>query len=158
MTSMAEMRKFQQDYLRAEEELRRLDKEMLAVEERYIRENGIVNEDDGTIPHGILNIHDDDAFIEADARCSEIADEIGLLAELRQAADALEAAGDALAKGTVGLLPGRFRKEKETLINSVQKNTTIREKLISRGMALDTGLEEEMAAAQEIADITGLEL
>ncbi len=30
MTSMAEMRKFQQDYLRAAEELRRLDREMLA--------------------------------------------------------------------------------------------------------------------------------
>ena len=158
MTSMAEMRKFQQDYLRAAEELRRLDREMLAVEEQYIRENGIVNEDDGTIPHGILNIHDDDAFIEADARCSEIADEIGLSAKLRQAADALNAAEDTLIKSTVELLPDRFRKEKETLINSVQKNTTIREKLISRGMALDTGLEEEMTAAQEIADITGLEL
>lgn len=158
MTSMEEMKRFQQDYLRAAEKLRRLDREMLAVEERYIRENGIVNEDDGTIPHGILNIHDDDAFIEADARCSEIADEIGLSAKLRQAADALNAAEDTLIKSTVELLPDRFRKEKETLINSVQKNTTIREKLISRGMALDTGLEEEMAAAQEIADITGLEL
>lgn len=157
MTSMAEMRKFQQDYLRAEEELRWLDREMLAVEERYIRENGIVNEDDGTIPHGILNIHDDDAFIEADARCSEIADEIGLSAKLRQAADALNAAGDALIAGTVELLPDRFCKEKENLLAGAKNSVKIRGKLISRGMALDTGLEKEMEAAQEIADVTGLE-
>lgn len=157
MTSMEEMKRFQQDYLRAEEELRRLDREMLAVEERYIRENGIVNED-GTIPHGILNIHNEDAFIAADARCSEMADEIELLAELRQAADALNAVGDALIAGTVDLLPDRFCKEKENLLAGAKTSAKIREKLISRGMALDTGLEEEMAAAQEIADITGLEL
>ena len=63
MTSMAEMRKFQEDYLRAEEELRRLDREMLALEEQYIRENGIVNADDGLIPDRILNIHDENAFM-----------------------------------------------------------------------------------------------
>ncbi len=158
MTSMEEMKRFQQDYLRAAEKLRRLDREMLAVEERCIRENGIVNEDDGTIPHGILNIHDDGAFIEADARCSEMADEIGLLAELQQAADALNAAGDALIAGTVELLPDRFCKEKENLLAGAKTSAKIREKLISRGMALDTGLEEEMAAAQEIADTIGLEL
>ena len=153
MTSMEEMKRFQQDYLRAEKELRRLDRKMLAVEERYI-----VNEDDGTIPHGILNIHDDDAFIEADARCSEIADEIGLSAKLRQAADALNAAGDALIAGTVELLPDRFCKEKENLLAGAKTSAKIREKLISRGMALDTGLEEEMAAAQEAAETIGLEL
>ncbi len=158
MTSMAEMRKFQEDYLRAEEELWRLDREMLAVEERYIRENGIVNEDDDTIPHGILNIHDDDAFIEADARCSEMADEIGLSAKLRQAADALNATGDALIAGTVGLLPDRFHKEKEILLAGAENSTKIRGKLISRGLSLDTGLEKEMEAAQEIADVTGLGL
>ena len=62
MTGMAEMRKCQQAYLQAKEEQQRLDREMLAVEEQYIQENGIVNEDDGTIPHGILNIHGDEAL------------------------------------------------------------------------------------------------
>lgn len=158
MTNMAEIKKCQQEYLRAEEELRRLDREMLDIEERYIMENGIVNEDDGTIPHGILNIHDDDAFIEADARCSEIADEMGLTAKLRQAADALTAAEDALIHSAVGLLPDRFQKEKEILLSGAGKNVKIREELISHAMALDTGLEEEMAAAQELADTIGLGL
>ena len=85
MTGMAEMRKCQQAYLQAKEEQQRLDREMLALEEQYIRENGIVNADDGSIPDSILNIHDENAFIEADARCSEIADAAGLLAKLRQA-------------------------------------------------------------------------
>lgn len=158
MTSMEEMKRFQQDYLRAEEELRRLDREMLALEEQYIRENGIVNADDGSIPDSILNIHDENAFMEADARCSKIANAAGLSAKLRQAADALNAAGDALIAGTVELLPDRFRKEKENLLAGAKTSAKIREKLISRGMALDTGLEKEMAAAQEIADITGLDL
>ena len=42
MTGMAEMRKCQQAYLQAKEEQQRLDREMLAVEEQYIQENGIV--------------------------------------------------------------------------------------------------------------------
>ena len=41
---------------------------------------------------------------------------------------------------------------------AARNNIKIRGKLISRGMSLDTGLEEEMAAAQEIADVTGLGL
>lgn len=158
MTSMEEMKKFQQDYLRAAEELRRLDREMLALEEQYIRENGIVNADDGSIPDSILNIHDENAFIEADARCSEIADAAGLLAKLRQASGTLHAAEDALIRGTVELLPDRFHKEKGTLMAAARNNIKIRGKLISRGMSLDTGLEEEMTAAQEIADVTGLGL
>ena len=115
MTGMAEMRKCQQAYLQAKEEQQRLDREMLAVEEQYIQENGIVNEDDGTIPHGILNIHGDEAFMAADEACWQIAEKSGLADRLRQAADAMTAAEDALVKSTIELLPGRFQKEKETL-------------------------------------------
>ncbi len=158
MTSMAEMRGCQEAYLRAKDELRQLDREMLAVEEQYIRENGIVNEDDGTIPHGILDIHGEDEFMAADEACWEIAKKTGLATKLRQATAALDAAEDALIKSTVGLLPDRFQKEKETLLAGARNSTKIREKLISHGMALDTGLEKEMAAAQEVADTIGLGL
>ncbi len=158
MTGMAEMRKCQQAYLQAKEEQQRLDREMLAVEEQYIQENGIVNEDDGTIPHGILNIHGDEAFMAADEACWQIAEKSGLADRLRQAADAMTAAEDALVKSTIELLTGRFQKEKETLAAGARNSTKIREKIISHGMSLDTGLEKEMAAAQELAGLTGLEL
>lgn len=158
MTSMAEMRGCQQAYLRAKDELRQLDREMLAVEEQYIRENGIVNEDDGSIPHGILNIHGDEAFMAADRACWEIAEKTGLADRLRQAADAMTAAEDMLIKSTIELLPDRFRGKKKTLAAGARNSTKIREKLISHGMALDTGLEKEMAAAQEVADTIGLGL
>ncbi len=158
MTGMAEMRKCQQAYLQAKEEQQRLDREMLALEEQYIQENGIVNEDDGTIPHGILNIHGDEAFMAADEACWQIAEKSGLADRLRQAADAMTAAEDALVKSTIELLPGRFQKEKETLAAGARNSTKIREKIISHGMSLDTGLEKEMAAAQELAGLTGLEL
>ena len=44
------------------------------------------------------------------------------------------------------------------LFRSARNSTKIREKIISHGMSLDTGLEKEMAAAQELAGLTGLEL
>ena len=70
----------------------------------------------------------------------------------------MTAAEDALVKSTIELLPGRFQKEKETLAAGARNSTKIREKIISHGMSLDTGLEKEMAAAQELAGLTGLEL
>lgn len=158
MTGMGEMKNCQQEYLWAKEEQRRLDREMQAIEERYIRENKIVNTIDGTVPCGIVDIYDDETFMAADEACTNAAEEAGLTEKLQQAADALNAAEDALIKAAVELLPDRYHSEKETLTDSARKSSAIREKIISYGMRLDTGLEKEMAAAQEIAEAIGLEL
>ena len=76
--SMAKIRECQQAFRQAEKELEKLYGEKYRIEERYIAEKGILNPD-GTVPRNVLDIDDDDEFIEADAVCSEFFEKIDLM-------------------------------------------------------------------------------
>ena len=87
--SMAKIRECQQAFRQAEKELEKLYGEKYRIEERYIAEKGILNPD-GTVPRNVLDIDDDDEFIEADAVCSEFFEKIDLMKKFDAAEQALK--------------------------------------------------------------------
>ena len=149
--SMAKIRECQQAFRQAEKELEKLYGEKYRIEERYIAEKGILNPD-GTVPRNVLDIDDDDEFIEADAVCSEFFEKIDLMKKFDAAEQALREARDNLIANGLDMLPKEYRAEKESLARAVQKSNSMREKVIDLILRLNTGQE---SSAKESPQTTG---
>ncbi len=157
--SMAKIRECQQAFRQAEKELEKLYGEKNLIEERYIAEKGIVNPD-GTVPRNVLDIDDDDEFIEADAVCSEFSEKIGLTKKFEAAEQALREARDNLIANGLDMLPKEYRAEKESLERAVQKSSSMRRKVIDLVMRLDTGQETGAKESPQTTEqgIKGMEM
>ena len=157
--SMAKIRECQQAFRQAEKELEKLYGEKYRIEERYIAEKGIVNPD-GTVPRNVLDIDDDDEFIEVDAVCFEFFEKIGLMKKFDAAEQALREARDNLIANGLDMLPKEYRAEKESLERAMQKSSSMREKVIDLILRLDTGQETGVKESPQTMEqgIKGMEM
>ena len=157
--SMAKIRECQQAFRQAEKELEKLYGEKYRIEERYIAEKGILNPD-GTVPRNVLDIDDDDEFIEADAVCSEFFEKIDLMKKFDAAEQALREARDNLIANGLDMLPKEYRAEKESLERAMQKSSSMREKVIDLILRLNTGQESSAKESPQTMEqgIKGMEM
>ena len=157
--SMAKIRECQQAFRQAEKELEKLYGEKYRIEERYIAEKGILNPD-GTVPRNVLDIDDDDEFIEADAVCSEFFEKVDLMKKFDAAEQALREARDNLIANGLDMLPKEYRAEKESLERAMQKSSSMREKVIDLILRLDTGQETGVKESPQTMEqgIKGMEM
>ena len=123
----------QETYMLAKAHLEALEQQERDVEQKYIREHGIVN-DDGSIPRASWAIDNDEICEKAMADCSKLALGSGLWAELVEARKLLELAENDLLAYGLSLVP---KAERDILSKAVIDNFTVRKKVVDLTMKLD---------------------
>lgn len=128
------MNQIQKTYILARANFETVDEQVAAVDQKYISEKGIVNED-GSIPRASWAIEDDATCEMAMAECTKIATESGLWNEHCRARKLLREAETELIKFGLSFLP---RKDKEVLERAVENDLTCRTKVLDLAFRLDT--------------------
>lgn len=123
----------QEAYLVAKSNLVQLEEQERIIEQRYIEENGIVNED-ASIPCASWAIEDNERCEKAMADCTQIIIDSGLWAKILDARKTLQAAEDKLLEFGLNIIP---ETGKVILEKAVSENVTIRKKMIDLVLSLD---------------------
>ncbi|MEK5586664.1 hypothetical protein MKZ21_30865 [Paenibacillus sp. FSL P2-0536] len=124
----------QKAYLVAKSNLVHLEQQERIMEQKYIKENGIVN-DDASIPYASWAIEDNERCEKAMADCTQLIIDSGLWAKIVDARKNLQVAEDELLEYGLNIIP---ENGKSILEKAVTKNMTIRKKMIDFVLKLDT--------------------
>jgi len=127
------MNKQQKNYALAKSMLETLEAKEAQVEQIYIKEHDIKNED-GSTPTRIFMIDDEAMFDKANSEVSKLVEDSGLWAKILKARDALKTAEDELIKYGLSIAP---KHEREALTKAAKTNYTTRKKIIDLVFKLD---------------------
>lgn len=130
---MRKYNKEQKAYIETKKALEVLEAEEKALEEKFVKSLGVVNED-GSVPTCTWAIDNDEIADKAIEDFSKIEEESGLWAKILEAKEAHKKAEEALIQFAISLVP--FAKERETL-KKAAKTYKYRMEILNNVLRLD---------------------
>ena len=129
MTTKQEFIRARNDYILRKHEHEEIEKKINEIDEQITAKHGF---------SGLSwTIGDDEAGEKIAEEMQAYLDETGLQDQVNELRGAHQASERAFARACLGLMPDIMKEQRDILINGIDKNYTVRMKIIENGMRLD---------------------